>query len=125
MHWTDELPFGRGPRRRMLDRRGFVRRRRRPQPFRLQQLEPVTSSPILSGERVTAVARCLLLLQNSLQISGEPDRIRNHPCVEGGHVGIGVVVDALLTTAAVSDDAHQHFRRGVDDERVTAQGRTQ
>src|SRR5688500_3247987 len=74
---------------------------------------------------VTAVARCLLLLQNSLQIGGKPDCIRNQPGVEGRHVGISVVVGSLLSTAAVSDDARQHFGRRVDDERVTAQGRTQ
>lgn len=68
-----------------------------------------------------AAARCLLLLQNSLQISRKPDCIRDHPGVEGRHVGIGVVVGPLLTTAAVSDDVHQYFYRGGDDERVTAQ----
>ena len=61
-----------------------------------------TAETVRMGGTTFEICR-LLLLQNSLQIGGKPDCIRNHSCVESGHVGIRVVVDPLLPPAAAPD----------------------
>ena len=72
MHWADELRLHIALVGRCSIGRGLV--------YRLAFIgcfDGNNSSWRLPSHGVTAVARCLLLLQNSLQISGKPDCIRN------------------------------------------------